>query len=223
MDFLGFTLSVWAALAIGVFFIAMVIGCTLDRHNSNEGFKWFVFVIGLIGVAAWHWGEWSWSQLFSAEVWKPVLIYLAIGLAYSVLEFFVKVRKEAKLWKAEWEKFKAKDELPDEDHNPNELIIKKSYSHSLEFRFCKDHHYRSLSRITDVKCITTDGKDAVVPVINRSELAQSVGCWTLFWPAYAFSLILGDLLTEVFKKFADVIVALSSGLVRRMFAKVFTP
>ena len=220
MDFLGFTLSVWAALAIGVFFIAMVIGCTLDRHNSSEGFKWFVFVVGLIVVAAWHWGEWSWSQIFSAEVWKPVLIYLGIGLAYSVLEFFVKVRKEAKIWKEKWGKFKINEAESNEENR--QMNIKSTHSLSLEARFCKDHH-GYLNRITDVKCITTDGKDAVVPVINRSELAQSVGCWTLFWPAYAFSLILGDLLTEVFKKFADVIVALSSGLVRRMFAKVFTP
>lgn len=220
MDFLGFTLSVWAALAFGVFFIAMVIGCTLDRHNRSDGFKWFVFIVGLIALAGWHWSEWSWKQLFSAEVWKPVLIYLAIGLVYSVLEFFVKVRKEAKAWRVAWEDYKKLDALPIGEQ-PNHRVERNVHK-SLEARFCTSNHRLPSNRITDVKCVSIDGKDTVVPVVIRGSLTAEISCWTLFWPAYAFSLILGDLLYEFFQKIADIIVALSSGIVRRMFSKVFT-
>ena len=47
MDFLGFTLGVWASIALGVFFLLMVLACTEDRRN-REGFKWAVFFVGLI-------------------------------------------------------------------------------------------------------------------------------------------------------------------------------
>jgi len=50
-----------------------------------------------------------------------------------------------------------------------------------------------------------------------------VGCWTAFWPAYAVSLLIGDFMTEVCRRFADLLAALSSGFVRRMFAKTFKP
>ena len=63
----------------------------------------------------------------------------------------------------------------------------------------------------------------IIPVINRKELAEFIGCWMLFWPAYAVSLLLGDLLTEVCSRLADLLTVLSGRLVRRAFSKVFNP
>lgn len=55
--------------------------------------------------------------------------------------------------------------------------------------------------------------------VNRSELAESIACWTAFWPGYLVSLVLGDVLTEICRRCADVFVALTGGFVKRTFAR----
>ena len=231
MDFLGFTLSVWAAIAFGVFFIAMVVACTTDRYG-NESPKWVVLVLGALLFGFMYWGDLSWRVLMTAPFWKWVGIYLGIGLAYSVLEFLLTIRKEERRWSEEWARFKknaadaesraAEDEPSNQNFPLNRGNAKaKVDTTTLEERFVSNAtNYRSEHQIVKVE-LDKEGK--VAPVINRGELAENVGCWTTFWPAYAVSLVIGDLFNEVCRKFADAIASLSGRLVRRAFSKTFTP
>jgi hypothetical protein len=59
------------------------------------------------------------------------------------------------------------------------------------------------------------------PKISKLELAEHAGAWTLFWPFYLASLVLGDLLTELFDMFAALMVRISSRFVKLTFADVF--
>lgn len=208
MNFLGFTLSVWAAIAFGIFFLAMVLACTADR-NHKEGPKWVFLLIGIAAVTFWQWDSLSWGFFVSAAFWKPFGIYLLIGLAYSFAEFFFQLRREARDWSKRWKRFKDQPNRGQEQGNRNlEAIFVEEAK--------KEYRYE-----TALVQVGLDGKGNIAPTVNRKELAEAIGCWTLFWPAYAVSLVLGDFLTELCRGFANLVAMLSTGLVRRMFAKTF--
>ncbi len=59
------------------------------------------------------------------------------------------------------------------------------------------------------------------PKIDKEELTAHVGAWTFWWPAYAVSLILGDLLTEVFRVISDFLITISGRFVNMAFKGVF--
>jgi hypothetical protein len=65
-------------------------------------------------------------------------------------------------------------------------------------------------------------KLAVEPKVNKLELAEHVGAWTFLWPAYAISLIVGDLFTELFITFANFLASISGRVVKAAFKDVFT-
>ena len=61
----------------------------------------------------------------------------------------------------------------------------------------------------------------VSPYVNVKALSDHVGAWTVLWPAYAASLILGDLFDEVFHGIGRAISGISSWVVKLTFANVF--
>lgn len=83
--------------------------------------------------------------------------------------------------------------------------------------FLSNYHFKD--RIIEIQL--AEDKIGVEPRVNRLELAEHIGAWTFLWPAYAFSLILGDLLTELFRTIADFLTTISGRFVRMSFANVF--
>lgn len=222
MEFLGCTLSVWAAIAIGVFFLAFVLSCTADRHGQ-AGAKWGVLALAIVVFVLWQWvaGDMSWAVLLSASFWRNLGFYLAIGLGYSLVEFFFEVRRDSRQWGKDWETFKANEAIregrPDRGSQGVGLHQNKPENQTLEQRFVSNR--RNTERLVNV----TLNEGRIEPVINRKVLAENISCWTLFWPAYAVSLVLGDLLEEIFRKAADFFVMVSGRFVRATFAKSFKP
>lgn len=216
MDIIGFFGSVWLSIFVGIFALSMIVGCTFDRRQ-HEGAKWWVFGIG-VGIWAIH--SWntgyrpSWEGFLSADLWKFIAIYLAIGLGYSVLEFALDVRRSVRYWKEKWDAFrtirfgKSEDNASPEDRANTFVSQNTGYSRN---------------RIIGVG-INDDKKDTdtlIVPKVNRGELAEHIGCWMVFWPFYAVSLIIGDLMYEVAVFAADVFAKISGRFVRLSFANVF--
>lgn len=93
---------------IGVFFLLMVAGTALDRRY-NESPKWWILGIGLAIAVVYFWGKTDFTTIWTAvqdwSFWKPLGVYLVAGLAYSVLEFILSVRKMARSHAASWNKF----------------------------------------------------------------------------------------------------------------------
>ena len=220
----------------GVFFLMLIVGAESDRRGSPE-IKWYVFLIGLIAMVAWFWNDWTfqsvWDTVKSLEFWKPVAAYLGAGLVYSLLEFFLVVRKSARFFAEKWQKhlgdrqsvrdgstsnvFKVSDlytKVRDGSANDVTVDIVKNLSESFARKYQDDDY------IINLKIDKTTNID-VQPFVNRKALANHVSAWTFFWPAYALSLILGDLLTEVFRMISDFIANISTRLVKITFANVF--
>lgn len=82
----------------------------------------------------------------------------------------------------------------------------------------KDYSY-SGSKIIGIR--PNEDMIGVSPYVNVRELSDHVGAWTVLWPAYAASLILGDLFDEVFRGIGRAISGLSSFVVKHSFANVF--
>lgn len=211
MDFFGFTLSVWAAIGIGVFFLFLVFACTADRHDQ-EANKWFVLLAGLVGFVAWQWKGLSLDYFTSAPFWKAVGIYFGIGLAYSLLEFWFKIRREARKWSRDWKSFQV--EYKQERASPQQRS-----GLTAEAAFVAQ--FERASKRNRIIQVELDANGNIAPAINRSELSQAIGCWTLLWPGYAVSLVLGDLLREITRKLADGLAFLSGRFVKRTFANTF--
>lgn len=215
MELFGFVLSVWAAVGLGVLLFALVVACTFDR-NDYPAPKWWVLVIGLIAFGIWTWGDLGWSTFTSTSFWGPVGIYLAIGVGYCFIEFFFQVKKESRLWKRNWEHFYQK-----ETHRRGALPTQTSDHPTLEETFFSSHRRSEKLHDSALVRMTLNSHKKPVPTIDRSALTKSITVWILFWPAYAISLVLGDMLAQFFRRFADVLASLSTGLVRRMFANTF--
>jgi hypothetical protein len=211
LNFAGFTISVWAALIAGFFLIAMVIGCNFDRHH-HEAPKWWILIIAAVTFCAWQWPNLSWRTLISRELWSNIGIYLLIGLAYSILEFALDVRRSARYWKAKWIRFQV--DGPNHLRGMGGTVIPK-----MSDFFKEQNHHLDDRRLVTIEM--NKSKGVIVPKVNRNLLAENIGCWTFFWPFYAISLIVGDLLTEIFKLIADFIASISGRAVNAAFRNVF--
>lgn len=216
MEILAFFGSVWLAIITGVFILAMVVGCTFDRRQ-HESAKWWIFFLGLGAYAIYSWTtgyRFSWDAFVSADLWKFIGIYLAIGVGYSIIEFVLDVRRSVRYWKERWASF---------------LTSQRARTKSGEMESAEDlansfvaNSYRG-DRIIGVE-YNKDSKDTnnlITPKINRTELAEHIGCWILFWPFYAVSLIIGDLVMEIARVIADIFAKISGRFVRMSFANVF--
>lgn len=271
-------MEVFAALAFGwiewtflaVFFLLMILGTAYDR-SGLESPKWYVFGVGFVVIASWYWKDLSvssiWVLLSSWAFWKPIVVYFSIGLVYSMLEFFLDVRRSARQYSSEWQKhlstgvrvdvlnedgtvkmqpkfrMERGEQIPVmiNEHNVQSqklepvtkpetyaegyAVVKEKGAASARFNevneqtksFVNNYHFKN--RIIEIQ-LAAD-KIGVEPRVNRLELAEHIGAWTFLWPAYLVSLIIGDLLTEVFKSIADFLAHISGRFVKLSFANVF--
>lgn len=227
MDILSFFGSVWLAIFAGVFFIAMVVGCTFDRRQSEEG-KWIVFGIGVVVAAIIGWlngYHFSFDSILST--WKTILtyvgIYLAIGLAYSIIEFMLDVRRSVRYWSERWASYMQSEGSTRYSSKSVEQFRNMARDEKANMFVATNVGQRRIITIgmNENPSADKNDKDLIVPKVDRKELAEAIGCWAIFWPFYAVSLIIGDLLMEVWRTFADFMVYMSGRFVRMAFSDVF--
>lgn len=205
-NFLGFVAGVWASIFIGVFFIAMIIGVSFDRHG-RESAKWWILFFGVIGFCIWKWDDINWQTFWQRDLWVGIGIYLAIGLGYSVLEFMLEVRRSARKWSERWKMYKKHSD----PKIPQETLANTFVAN-------RKHDYELIQAERNPDPTATN---LVVPRVSRAKLASFIGAWTFFWPFYAISLIIGDLVFEICRIVADVLTNISGRFVRAMFKDVF--
>ena len=207
MEFLGFVFNVWASIAFGLFTILMVFGCTFDRRG-DESLKWWTALIGVIALGVWQkdaiWPL-SLDTFLNLTIWSTIGYYLLAGAGYSLIEFFgFTLREQKRSWSSKWEHFKKTYTVRE-----NEILSREFVS----------RYGGQQNSIFNVE-LASFGDD-IQPKINRGELAEHIGVWILFWPFYALSRIIGNLLAEIWYAAADFFVAISGRLVKTMFKDVF--
>lgn len=239
--------------AIGVLFLLLVVGCTVDRRFDNESFKWWVVVGGVALSVFWFWSPLReagfggiWDAVSTLSFWMPAVTYFGIGLLYCIPEFMMDVRRAATFYRDAWQRF-----LDTSSENTNmhdgagvrtketqKVTARTAISKAREltgtgteeerdFRRAAEHmvsaylsNHRYRNRIVQVQGVKDDSL-AVEPVINKVELAEHVAAWTIFWPFYLIALVIGDLLTEVWKAVADFLTTFAGRFVKMTFSDVF--
>lgn len=231
MDFLAIFTNTWISILLGIFFLSMVVGCSFDRQQKEDG-KWWVFGVGAVLTACYFWFHDyrpsidGLKDFFSVAI-KPILIYLAIGLGYSIVEFMLDVRRSVKYWTKAWAQYMVNNSIRSKqvkhgwNSDPVEAEEMITPAKELANGFVSENRYSR--KIIDVAYNkdATDNSKLVIPVVNKSELGQAIGCWMIFWPFYLVSLILGDLITMVAETLANFIASISGRFVRMSFANVF--
>lgn len=216
-------------ILLGVFVVFMIIGTALDRSETSDSFKWWTFLAGFVGLffllpVGWTFAG-IWESFKSLEFWQPLAIYLGIGLAYSILEFALAVRRAARRLGDKWQEFlnskqhisAGKDSTYERVRDVLTNAARQKDANELVTNFTQT---AARSRSSLVMIEKVDGLK-IEPRVNRVELAESISVWTLFWPFYAISLIIGDLLTEIFRTIADFLANASQRAVKAIFADTF--
>lgn len=241
MEFLALLGGVWASIIFAVFAIAMVVCCTFDRR-SVESPKWWLLTVAIVSFVVWTWDgslTWGdrWNLIAAKVIWAYIGYYLLIGLGYSMLEFMLEVRRSARNWSANFAEFKiaftsrvestsamaqnvkrftSENNVVDSEIPPSPAM----FNQLLVEAFLKKHSFGYNSN-SIINIDASADKMGIEPKVNRMALAENIGVWVLFWPFYAISLIIGDLLTEIFRIIADVLASLSGRFVRVAFRNVF--
>lgn len=208
-------------IGAGVVFVGLwlVIGTAYDRSDNTSAAMWMAVVAGLIIVPVIMGISPALDMFFSSAFWKNIALYLAAGLVYSwLVEFFFSVRRSSRFYADKWAETvksdkKLKAYLADPWNSDSEVT--RSAKESME-KFVS--YYRNNGKVITV-AMSDDG--TITPRTNRRELVNSITAWTILWPAYAISLIVGDLFKQVVEVIVDVTSKLSNGFVRWAFRDTF--
>ncbi len=247
MTLFGFALELIEICAMAVFLIAMVIGVALDRRNIPD-IKWWVLFIGAATALFFTKNSWTLPTLLefaaSSIFWLAAMKYLGLGLLYSCVEFIVEVRKSATSVKQMWERFldtkcalrdikgvmqdtpklTVREVLPIYDEYDakaaEEKITIPSTVSGIEVRKDFINDLLNFHLKNGIVKLKLQGKE-IVPSVDTSELTNRVGSWAIFWPFYMLSMIIGDLLTQIFTVFASFLTNASSRFVNLLFKDAF--
>lgn len=264
-----------------LFFIALCVGAGFDRRGRNEP-KWYILGVGFVVAAVWFWPEYSffgpadipavlkdgkvdvpaqhrtvlWDVIRNWSFWTPLAIFFITGLAYSLVEFVLEVRRMARYYADKWASaidrsievydlnddgsYKTYPEVAKSDRKVGDVIktgyvknmvdvktvlgsveTNKGYAKAASEFLSAFFERNGRPSYSFIGLVRNEAGNAPEPKINKATLAESIGTWTFMWPAYLFSLILGDLLTEVFSILADFLVSISGRFVKMSFSSVF--
>jgi len=236
---LGFALSTIQLFGLIAIFLLFCISAAYDRRGQSA-FKWIVlfgaFIVVGLNVNPTFDLTVIKNTLLSAAFWTPIVVYIGLGLLYSGLEFALAVRKSVSRSSEIWADF-LKDtgarfgrSLRGESNfkGTNEELIKLGRAdnasvenRAIAFEVCQRFIERTSDSRDFIGFETNSTTITVEPKIDRFNLSQFIGAWVVFWPFYAISLILGDMLAEIWKTIANVIAKYCGRFVRNAFASAF--
>ncbi len=226
--------------------LAFVYSTASDRAGA-VGQKWFVSIVALAAYVVFNYDNISlsgfWESITTLSTWTPIIVYAVMGLLYSSVEFVLHLRKEAKSAKEKWAKFLTTScvltrELQDGKFSKDKVLMSSlieegrsdlnlGNSDTSAVAVAKDKIQQFVSEMNN-DCYSrsfifyvSSTQLSVEPAINRSKLAAQVGAITMFWPAYAMSLIVGDLLKHICEVVADVFTNLSARTMKMLFRDAF--
>jgi hypothetical protein len=225
LTILGITLVLWETVFLVVLALMLIGACAVD-NRGDPGAKWFITIVGIgvfIGVSKWQ--GWTLGEsLAQVEWWKLVIGYIACGLVFSVINFFVQSYKGARDLKDLWQDFLL-------EYANWFISDKRDNRESPEFTIRKYHN--RCDEVPPYLLINSSNVDHGVlgkPIepndlrmnvtIIKSKLAAFIGAWTLWFPFYALALVFEDMLLKFFDWIASLFSGMFTDLVNKMFNSV---
>lgn len=247
LTLLGFTFGFLELLVIGAFLIAMIVSVSFDRHGEPAP-KWVVTMLGIGALLFFTKENWTVQTLMSfalsSTFWVPLLKYMGLGFLYTIVEFIRGVRMSKHNITEAYADHLDRDsrfvlrnygsgrDAPHLDGSVRELFAKAA-ALPADTAVEEERRVLALARQARVEfCSMVRSKSALVSptvtstgefdvAVNKGLVAMNVGPWVMFWPFYLLSLVVGDLLAEMFSTFADYLSTIGGKYVRAVFKDVF--
>jgi hypothetical protein len=229
-------------ILLGIFIIAMTGGCIADRMYHRDSPKWWILGIGLVIVIGLNYKHVSLLGLiFSWTLWWPIIQYLICGVIYSIIEYIFEIKVRApSYFEDSWNAFLLVEapyggsfagvregiDRATGSKLTNRDILHQATSEnaSVAIEIGKSlisSYVRSQRGDKIVEASISSTGLSVEPSINKKELADTLSAWTILWPFYALSWVLGDLLTHVFRLIANTFVRFSQKMLQSAFSDTF--
>lgn len=210
----------WQIVLVVMLGLFLVVGTHWDRISYKSTPMWCAAgVVVLTAILSMGFTP-ALGMVMSAEFWKNVALYLCIGLVYSwAVEFPFSIRRASRSYRERWKSLVQGDKnLKSYLSNPTGCgeTVKSSAAQETH-RF----HDRNDTKSRLIGIDLSEDKLSVTPRVNRRALVDNVSSWTLLWPAYAVSLVIGDLFNQVIEFLVDVSTKLSGAAVRFAFQNTF--
>jgi hypothetical protein len=120
--------TIFEIVFFSVFAVFLFLGIFLDDKSDHSEFKWFVIVIGAIATAVYYWSEWSSGSILSvfteSNFLQNIGIYLAAGLGFAIVKFFLEIKKSANYFAASWKDY-SKTATIDLPHANDAIYVQK--------------------------------------------------------------------------------------------------
>jgi len=219
--FAGIAAMVWWEIVLIVLIGGLlIVGTHWDRTSRGSSAMWSAVFVVIVATTLYMGFTPALDMVMSSAFWKNVALYLGIGLVYSwVVEFLFGLRRARKHYRECWERAVREDKkLKNYLSNPEDCTteVKDGAKDAISY-FHK--HYDSKSRLIGIDL--AENNLSVTPRVNRAVLVNSVAAWSMLWPAYAVSLIVGDLFNQVIEFIVDISSKLSTMAVRFTFQNTF--
>lgn len=217
--------------AFFIFFsLCLTFAVRSDRGRDNFS-KWAVTISGItiFAVVLVMTGNFNVDPFLTQDFWINVLKYLGVGLMYAVLiELPVRIRRASKEVKEAWKIF-LDEELYFQGaaQNPEQITMLQGITRVNDGSIDVEHLRRiklkvsnfALANISDLVYLKVlDDGVSISPSLKRESLSNDLFNWTIFFPAFAASLVFGDILMSVFNTISN----LASSLIDRMLKFAFS-
>lgn len=214
--------AMWmAAIGLTVF---LLLGGVVDDRRGKTAMKWWALLLLVGVVAVMHRDSITLDSLMATatdlRMWTKIGIYLGIGFLYSFLiEFILGVRKSALYAKEKWAEAVKQA--------PNLVPLVTDGGQSLNQQDKEDaanvlsHFYLSFRPYAKYIELGRGKFGLPDPRVNKAELACHVGAWMVFWPLYAVSLLLGDVIARVFDIITMMMGNFTNVVTKTLFKDVF--
>ena len=234
MELLLFGIALTATHLLGLFvlFVLFCVSTSYDRRGSST-FKWLLLLGTAITVGVVISPNWNFQTakdfVLSSALWIPVITYAVLGLMYSGVEFLLTVRKGVREIAVRWASYlkqRGNGYTGGATTPINGDVIAKAKEADATDEDIREAaglctSFAANARYNFIGFESPKGKLDIEPKIDRLDLSQYIGAWVVFWPFYLVSLILGDLLSELFQSIADFIAERCGRFVRNAFSGVF--
>lgn len=200
-------LSMWAVICmIAILFVAVL----LD-YNGRTWFKWFAGAAVTVVIAK----QWYASGgTFATFDYTWLLTYAAAGIVYAIVQTFVSLVKQERsirsMWKDRtswWSDVSPTTDVDNEMRNAVREICMIHSSHLLVNLTLPPHGVRR------------DTKPEVA--LNRGRVVSRMTSWTVFWPLFIITNLIGDLVTELWEVVTTLFAKAFGRFVKRLFSNTF--
>jgi hypothetical protein len=202
-------LAWWEITILSVLFILVLVGTVLDRRDNKSALLWvsisLLFVIGM--CSTWS-STSSITSLITNIAWKNIGIYALIGVVYGLtVEFYSAARRAKTTHLIEWQEFVANIDIDNYITYGTGADVEKTKAKIDEWVVQNSGKYSIIRLELSSSCRT------ITPKIHKVNFARELTAWTLLWPAYAISILIGDFchwvaewVTNVFAKIGDILL-----------------